>query len=724
MSYSTSFFTALAAAGLLLGSCNNKPAGTTGNSGWEVYGGNKQNNRYVDLKEIDSANVQQLKAVWTYHTNDADSNTQIQVNPIVIDTVLYGITPKLKLFALHAATGREIWVYDPVKDTVGMIDPAAFSFNVSRGLAAYKNGQERLLFYSANGKLYCIDALTGKPKRSFGDMGRVDLHDGLGRNVSHLYVAGTTPGIIYKDLIIVGMRVAEEAVAAPGHIRAYDVHSGRLVWTFHTIPQPGEPGFESWEDSLAYKHVGGANVWAGFSLDEEKGIVYAPTGSAVYDFYGGKRLGNNLYANSLLALDAATGKRIWHFQAMHHDVWDRDLPSAPVLISLQKDGRNIDALAQVTKTGFVLLFNRQTGEALYPINETAVPTTGMLPGEKLSPTQPIPTFPEPFVRQHMTINDLNTLVPDSSFQLIKKKFESIRSAGMFEPPSKEGTLIFPGFDGGPEWGGQAYDPQTSIFYVNANEMPWILTMVDNKTDVGKKEAMGAAGKRLYLSNCMSCHGPERKGAGNYPSLLGIEKKYNDSSLQQLLQTGRRMMPSFRQLTRADRKAIAAFVLNNNTISKATYTAEKSESDPYFNLPYVATGYNKFLTPEGYPAVAPPWGTLNAIDLVTGKIKWKVPLGDYPAMKAKGIHTGTENYGGPVVTSGGLVFIAASSDSKIRAFDKLTGVLRWEADLPAPGFATPAVYQVNGKQFIVIACGGGKLGKKSGDSYVCFALPDK
>lgn len=711
---------ALSLIAFLAGACSQQSS----NLDWPVYGGSKENNRYSAAAQIDTSNVQLLKQVWEYRTGDADSSTQIQVNPLVVNGVLYGISPKLKLFALDAATGKQRWVYDPVTDSAGeeIKGEGYFSFNIARGLAMYTNGDEQLLFYSANSKLYCIDALTGMPVRSFGKAGKIDLREGLDRDASDLYVAGTSPGIIYKDLIIVGMRVAEESKAAPGHIRAYDVHTGKRRWIFHTIPQPGEPGFETWEDSLAYKYVGGANAWAGFSMDEKRGIVYVPTGSAVYDFYGGKRLGNNLYANSIIALNAANGKRLWHYQTVHHDVWDRDLPTAPVLLTVEKEGRKIDALAQVTKTGYTFLLDRVTGEPIYPIEEAAVPVDSDLKGEVLSPTQPRPGFPEPFVRQGITENDLNNIVPPASQDSIRKKFLSTRHDHMYASPSKQGTIIFPGFDGGAEWGGPAYDPASGLLYVNANEMPWILTLIDKKPESEKKETLWEAGNRIYNGACIACHGADRKGAGNYPSLLGIEARYKESDLIALLHAGRRMMPSFAHLSESEKKAVAVYVLGDRKAGSTAFETAAEPGDEYYKLPYVGTGYHKFLTPEGYPAVSPPWGTLNAIDLSTGKIAWKKPLGVYPELKAKGIETGTENYGGPVVTAGGLVFIAASSDSKIRAFHKRTGAVLWEADLPAPGFATPSVYMVAGKQYLVIACGGGKLGKKGSDAYVAFALP--
>jgi quinoprotein glucose dehydrogenase len=449
---------------------------------WEVYGGNKENNHYSSLTQIDTNNVAQLQVAWTHHTGDSGVMTQMQVNAEVVNDILYGISPKLKLFAVDAATGKEKWLYDPVSDTVGdRKGPFYFQFNVCRGIAYYTDGKDdKRIFYTAGSRLYCIDAGSGKPVPSFGENGKIDLHDNLGRDVKELFVSSTTPGIIYKDLIIVGTRVAEEATAAPGYIRAYDVHTGKMRWIFHTIPQPGEEGYESWDNKEAYKHIGGVNAWAGFSMDEEKGIVFAPIGSASYDFYGGKRTGNDLFANCVLALDAATGKRVWHFQTVHHDVWDRDLPTAPVLVTLTKDGKRTDAVAQATKSGFIFLLDRNTGQPMYPINEAPVSTVSELVGEKLSPTQPVPSFPVPFVRQLLTEKDLNNIVPDSSYQDIKKKLAGYKTGNMFTPPSKEGTVIFPGFDGGAEWGGAAYDPATGILYVNANEMPWVLTMVDLK----------------------------------------------------------------------------------------------------------------------------------------------------------------------------------------------------------------------------------------------------
>lgn len=717
----SSFTTSLWAVSVIsLVSCQS-PAGHN-DKGWEVYGGNKSNTRYSELSAIDTNNVAQLKIAWVYHTGDADNMTQIQTNPLIINDILYGVSPKLKLFALDAATGKEKWVFNPF-DTMALNAKTRgyFMMNVCRGVTHYNGGKnDQRIFYAAGSQLFCVDAETGNLILSFGDKGKIDLHDDLGKNAKDMYIATTTPGIIYRDMIIIGSRVSEEAVAAPGHIRAYDVHTGKLRWLFHTIPHPGEPGYETWDDKNAYKHIGGANSWAGFSMDEEKGILFAPTGSASYDFYGGKRTGQNLFANSVLAIDAATGKRIWHFQTVHHDVWDRDLPTAPVLISITKDGRKIDAIAQPSKSGFIFLFERATGRPIYPIEERPAPVQTELNGEKLSPTQPWPTFPQPFVRQELTIDDLNTLVADSTYEDIKKKLSSYKT-GLFTPPSRQGTVIFPGFDGGAEWGGPAYDPGTGIIYINANEMPWVLTITDVKK-IPAVETNLQAGQRLYTNTCMSCHGPNREGSGNNPALIGVNKKYTAQQLTELITTGRRMMPALSQLSESEKNAIASYVLENKMQQQERFIAPVREEDSYHRIPYTSTGYNKFLTKEGYPAVAPPWGTLTAINLNTGEIAWKNVLGEYPELKAKGIPaTGTENYGGPVVTAGGLLFIAASRDGKFRVFNKRTGKLLWETDLPAPGFATPSVYSVDGKQYVVIACGGGKLNTRSADAYVAFSL---
>jgi quinoprotein glucose dehydrogenase len=708
-----------------------KSPGEKNHQNWEVYGGTKEAIHYSSLTEVDTSNVKQLRVAWTYNTGDADTvlHTQIQCNPIVIDGVLYGLTPKMKLFALNAATGTRLWIFDPSVNLLG--DTSAQTrlmmswSNTGRGVTYWTDGKDdKRLFYTAGHTLICLNASNGKPVTTFGTNGSIDLHNDLGRDVSDRFITSNTPGIIYKDALIIGSRVAEDATAAPGHIRAYDVRSGKLKWIFHTIPQPGEYGYETWPDTVAYKHLGAANNWSGMSLDETRGIVFVPTGSIGWDFYGGKRPGDNLFANTLLALDAETGKRIWHFQTIHHDMWDRDLPTAPVLVTITKDGKKIDAIAQTTKTGMVFLFERETGEPVYPIEEKAVPTETELTGEKPSPTQPVPTFIKPYVRQTLSAADLNDLVPDSSYQDIKNKLASYKTGNMFTPPSKQGTVIFPGFDGGAEWGGPAYDPSTQTLYVNASEMPWILTMVDIKNEAPKTETFLQAGKRLYTVNCMQCHGPERKGGGNYPTLMGTEKKYTEKTFHELLLSGRRMMPAFTRLSEQDRNAIASYILDVKASQANKFITEPKEEDKYLQMPYSITGYNKFLTKEGYPAVKPPWGTLTAINLNTGEYLWRDTLGDYPEFKAKGIHTGTENYGGPVVTAGGLLFIAATRDNKIRAFNKRTGALLWEAELPASGFATPAVYNINGKQFLVIACGGGKLKTKSGDAYVAFALPGK
>ena len=695
---------------------------------WEVYGGTKDAMHYSSLTEVDTNNVSQLQVAWTYHTGDVDtvSHSQIQCNPVIIDGVMYGLTAKMKMFAVDAAMGKKIWVFDPIdfiaSDTSSQAKEA-INLNNGRGVTYWTDGKDdKRIFYCAGYYLFCVNATTGKAIKTFGKNGRIDLHDGLGRDIKDRFITSNTPGVIYKDLLILGTRVAEDATAAPGHIRAYNVITSKQEWIFHTIPQPGEFGYDSYEDKNAWQHLGSANNWAGMSLDEQRGIVFVPTGSVAFDFYGGKRVGDDLFANCVLALDAATGKRIWHFQTIHHDVWDRDLPAIPILATITKDGKKIDAVVQATKSGFIFLFDRETGKPIYPVVEKQVPTLSELDGEKLSLTQPIPTLPKPFVRQVLNNDDLNNLIPDSSYNDLKKRLASYKTGNMFNPPSKEGTVIFPGYDGGAEWGGPAFDPATGILYVNASEMPWILTMIDVKNDEKINETYLQAGQRLYMQRCVACHGPQRKGGGNYPSLIDVNKKYNATTFDQLISNGRKMMPAFNTLSGEEKNAIASFILDMKSSQQKKFIAPAEVKDPYLQIPYTNTGYNKFLTKEGYPAVKPPWGTLTAINLNTTEVIWKDTLGDYPELKARGIHSGTENYGGPVVTAGGLVFIAATSDSKIRAFNKRTGQLLWEADLPASGFATPAVYNVSGTEYLVIACGGGKLKTKSGDAYVAFALP--
>lgn len=717
MGFSLYTWTLFLGVSLILGSCD--PGQPKYNS-WLKTGGGNENLKYSSLHQIDTSNYNQLGVAWIYYSENKDSTKfgPMECNPIVVDGVMYGVSPKLKLFALNAATGKQLWTFNPA-DSVANKKWHRNSVNMNRGVAYWANGNDKRIIYTVGPIVFSVNALTGSLVKSFGQEGGINLVNGLDRNPDKLFVAPTSPLMVYKNLFFVSGLVGDET---PGHIRAFDVKSGAQKWIFHTIPYPQDKGYETWDDTTAYKHMGSTNSWAGFSLDEKRGILFAPTGNPSNDFYGGERTGMGLYGNSLLAIDAETGKLKWHFQTVHHDVWDMDLPAPPALVTVTHKGKRVDAVAQTTKTGFVFLLNRETGESLFPVKEMPVSTSTSLENEKLWPTQPMPEIPKPLVRQSFDSNDLNQFIDAKSYATIKNTFLKYGPSKIFTPPSTKGTIVLPGYDGGAEWGGPAFDPETQLLYVNTNEMSWILEMVENKKNNQPLLTNYDAGKVIYTQNCMKCHGTEMQGGGNYPSLIGAAKKYNTQTFSQLVKNGRRMMPGNNVLTKLEKMALASYVLDIKTVQQQKFTGTLSTPLPEQKTTYGFTGYNKFLTPEGYPAISPPWGSLTAINLNTGEQVWKIPFGEFESLKAKGIPpTGRENYGGPVVTKGGLLFIGASADGKFRIVHKRTGKILREIDLPAPGVATPSIYEIEGKQYVVIACGGSKWGGKSSDAYVAFTL---
>jgi quinoprotein glucose dehydrogenase len=660
--------------------------------GWTMHGG-EGNIRYSRLAQITRQNVGNLRVAWTYDSHDAFKGSEMQSNPVVVDGVLYATTPTLKVIALNAATGKELWTFDP---SGGAPSGARFRH---RGVTVHGDR----VFVTYRNWLYALDRTKGQPIATFGSGGRVDLRDGLGMAAERASVSASTPGAIFEDLLILGSSVPETLPGTPGHIRAFDVTTGKLRWTFHTIPQPGEFAYDTWPPD-AYKLIGGANAWAGVTVDVKNAMVFAATGSASFDFYGVNRHGDNLFANCVLALDARTGRRIWHFQGIRHDVWDWDFPAAPNLVTVTRDGRPIDAVAQVTKFGYVYVLDRKTGAPLFPIAQRKVPPSEV-PGERLAESQPYPLKPPPFTRQGLTEDMLTKRTPEAHAAVVERfrKF----GAGMFAAPTERGIIVFPGFDGGAEWGGAAFDPDSALLYVNSNEMPWIVRLIPNNDT------------SLYNVNCATCHREDRKGSPAAPSLAGIGQRRSREEIATVIREGTGRMPAFPDMGGRNIADLVDFLLTG----KDKGVDPKNLNDPSW-LKYRIDGETLFRDPDGYPPITPPWGTLNAIDLNAGTIKWQIPFGEYPELAAKGLRdTGSDNYGGPIVTAGGVLFIGATNfDRRFHAYDKATGKLLWETTLPAAGNATPSTYTIAGKQYVVIVCGGGKNGAPSGSAIVAFALP--
>ena len=677
---------------------------TSGYRTWSVFGGGHDNIHYSNLDQINRGNVHALEVAWTFDSGDAHPQSEMECNPIVVDGVMYATTPSGDVVALDAATGTLKWRFsaNPDLKSVGKVR--------TRGVTYWADGQDHRIFAGARQYLVALDANTGKLIPSFGKDGKIDLRDGLGRQPLN-WVTMTSPAVVYKDLVIVGGAMAEVLPASPGNIRAFDAHNGSLRWSFHTIPHPGELGYDTWPKD-AWTYSGSANNWAGMTLDEKRGIVFVPIGSAASDFYGANRVGDDLFATSLLALNAETGKRIWHFQMVHHDIWDRDPPAAPALVTVKRDGKDVDAVAQTTKQGWVYLFDRTTGKPLFPMETRSYPASDV-EGEVSAKQQSLPTLPAPYARQKLTADMITTRTPEAHKEALDR-FLKLRSDGQFIPGSTQGTIIFPGYDGGAEWGGAAFDPTSGLLYVNANEMAWILRLVPQKP-----RSTEANGKEIFLRNCSTCHRADMSGSPpEFPSLAGISDRYDEDKVRDVISQGQGRMPSFANLGHDQLEAVFEYVYYHKEMQV------KDSGPSPLDAKYTSDGYNKFLDIDGYPAIQPPWGTMTAIDLNSGKTAWQIPLGEYPELAAKGLkNTGSENYGGAVVTAGGLLFIGATNYDKVfRALDKTTGKVLWQTTLPAAGNATPATYEVNGRQYVVIAAGGGKSPAPPGGSFVAFALP--
>jgi quinoprotein glucose dehydrogenase len=705
---------------------------------WATYRGDQGGTAYSSLSQITTENVQLLEEVWTYDVRKL-VGPGMQSNPIIVKGVMYFADPELNLVALDAATGEELWLFEPSKhDSRGADYPAG----IQRADVYWEdeNGENARIFHLAKDVVWAVNPDDGTLIESFGKGGHIDLWE------NHIWPAhlvrnklsNNSPPVTYKNYLILDSNVFENREEPPGNVRAFNTLTGELEWRFHTVPLEGQPGYETteWEENMNY---GGANSWGGFTVDEERGWVFGATGSFTGGIHGngGAKPGMNLYANSVIALDATTGELQWYFQTIHHDIWDYDIAPAPMLATITRDdGVEQDVVVQTAKQGKVFIFDRDTGESLFPIVEKPVSTDGV-PGEVPYPTQPWPLKPDPLVRTSFYESDLTNITPEAHASALEK-FKKLKSGPMYTPPSIEGTIVQPGIHGGNEWGGPAFDPETNIAYVNVNDFPFILTTVPMQPDQFAEMSDLQRGNTIYSSQCAACHGSERQGATGLPL---VNLAYSDDELKEIITKGRNAMPAYQHLKDdelgylvallrsepGDEGSAADIDLSDKSL---TWSGGEGELAWSTSTPQYVAELDYFTDHMGYHAIAPPWGKLVAVDVAKGDILWSIPLGEYPELVKMGIrNTGAENFGGMAVTKGGVIFIGATEDSRFRAFDKTNGELLWEFEMAAPGFSSPSTYEIDGKQYVAIVAGGGGARYRSpvtgplGTRLHVFALPE-